>query len=139
MLKLYSFRPALKYMISTQAPKLLCKKKLLLSLLLLLLFFAQCKNEWKEHKCWRQKDQKRDFYKNKKSFKTNVIDPNKILVRKEKLYGINVSINFFIGYSDNDAIRPLWIVLPQMIGYAKHFKVMPFKISDNKLLKIIAK
>ena len=27
MLKLYSFRPALKYMISTQVPKLLCKKK----------------------------------------------------------------------------------------------------------------
>ena len=30
-------------------------------------------------------------------------------------------------------------MLPQMIGYAKHLKVMPFKISDNKLLKIIAK
>ena len=80
----------------------------------------RCKNEWKEHKCWRQKDQKREFYKNKKTYKTNVIDPNKKLVRKEKLY------NFFIEYSDNDAIRPLWIMLPQMIGYAKHFESNAF-------------
>ena len=86
----------------------------------------RCKNEWEEHKCWRQKDQKRDFYKNEKTFKTDDIDANKILVWKEKLYGINGSIKFFIGYSDNDAIRPLWIMLPQMIGYAKHFESNAF-------------
>ena len=39
---------------------------------------------------------------------------------------------------DDDVIRPLCILLPQMIGYIKHFdsnKTMSFKVSDNKLLK----
>ena len=39
---------------------------------------------------------------------------------------------------DGDVIRPLCILLPQMIGYVKHLdsnKTMPFKVSDNKLLK----
>ena len=41
-------------------------------------------------------------------------------------------------HNDNDIIRPLCIILPQMIGYVKHFdsdKTMSFKVSDNKLLK----
>ena len=45
----------------------------------------------------------------------------------------------FIGYNDDDVIRPLCIKLPQMNDYIKHFesgnKTMPFKASDNKLLK----
>ena len=43
-----------------------------------------------------------------------------------------------IGYNDNDDIKTLCIMLPQMIGYVKCFesdKTMSFKISDNKLLK----
>ena len=39
---------------------------------------------------------------------------------------------------DDDAIRPLCIKLPKMIGYAKCFdsnKTMSFMVSDNKLLK----
>ena len=43
-----------------------------------------------------------------------------------------------IGYSDNDVIRPLCIMLPQMIGYVKCFdsnKTVSFKVSDKKLLK----
>ena len=63
---------------------------------------------------------------------------NNIWVFKGESYRINGSIKYFIGYSDNDVIRPLCIMLPQMIGFAKHFesnKTMSFKISDNKLLK----
>ena len=39
---------------------------------------------------------------------------------------------------DGDVIRPLCIILLQMIVYVKHFdgnKTMSFKVSDNKLLK----
>ena len=46
------------------------------------------------------------------------------------------SLKYFIGY--NNAIRPLCIKLPQMIGCVKHVdsnKTMSFKVSDNKLLK----
>ena len=31
------------------------------------------------------------------------------------------SLKYFIGYNDNDEIRPLCIMLPQIIGYAKYF------------------
>ena len=44
----------------------------------------------------------------------------------------------YIKKNDGDVIRPLCIILPQMIGYVKHFdsnKTMSFKVSDNKLLK----
>ena len=40
------------------------------------------KNEWKEHKFRRQKNQKSDFYENKKVTKIDDIDVNKILVSK---------------------------------------------------------
>ena len=41
------------------------------------------------------------------------------------------SLKYFIGYNDDDVIRPLFISLPQMIGYVKHFnsnKTMSFKV-----------
>ena len=46
-----------------------------------------------------------------------------------------ISFKYSIGYNDNDDIRPLCIILPQMIGYVKCFesnKTVSFKISDNK-------
>ena len=78
------------------------------------------------------------FYKNKKLFNTHDLDVNKILVSKKESYGTKNSLKYFIGYNDDDAIRPLCIKLPQMIGYVKHFdsnKTMSFKVSYNKLLK----
>ena len=48
------------------------------------------------------------------------------------------SFKYFIGYSDDDVIRPLCIKLPQVIGYFKNFdsnKTMPFKVDNNRLLK----
>ena len=78
------------------------------------------------------------FYKNKKLFSLNEIDVNKMLVSKKESYGTTNSVKYFIGYNEGDAIRPLCILLPQMIGYVKHFdsnKTMSFKVSDNKLLK----
>ena len=68
----------------------------------------------------------------------NDIDVNKILVSKKESYGTKNSLKYFIEYNDGDAIRLLCILLPQMIGYVKHFdsnKTMSFKVSDNKLLK----
>ena len=78
------------------------------------------------------------FYKNKNLFSLNDIDVNKILVSKKESYGTKNSLKYFVGYNDVDFIRPLCILLPQMIGYVKHFdsnKTMSFKVSDNKLLK----
>ena len=62
-----------------------------------------------------------NFYKDKKLFKINGIDVNKILVSKKEPFGTKNSFKYFIGYNDNDDIRPLCIKLPHMIGYAKYF------------------
>ena len=55
---------------------------------------------------------KSDFYnKNKKIFNIDDIDVNKILVSKKEPYGKNNSLIYFIGYNDNDVIRPLCLKL----------------------------
>ena len=67
-----------------------------------------------------------------------VLDVNKILVSKKESYGTKNSFKYFIGYNDDDVIRPLCIKVPQMIGYVKNCdinKTMSFKVGDNKLLK----
>ena len=79
-----------------------------------------------------------DFHKNKKLNNINDIDVNKILVSKKESYGIKNSFKYFIGYNDNDIIRPLYIRLPQMTGYAKKFdknQTMPFRVNNKQLLK----
>ena len=81
---------------------------------------------------------KKIFTKAKKAFKIDGIDVNNILVSKEEPRRINGSIKYFTGFSHNDVIRPLCIILSQMIYYAKHFesnKTMNIKMSDKKLLK----
>ena len=85
-----------------------------------------------------KKINKSSFYKNKKLFSLNDIDVNKILVSKKESYGTKNSLKYFIGYNDGDVIKTLCILLPQMIGYIKHFdsnETMSFKVSGNKLLK----
>ena len=64
-----------------------------------------------------KKINKSNFYKNKNLFKLNAIDVNKILVAKKESYSAKNSLKYFIGYNADDVIRPLCIILPQMIGY----------------------
>ena len=69
------------------------------------------------------KIKKSDFYnnKNKKIFNIDDIDVNKILVSKKEQYGKYNSFKYFIGYNDNDVIRPLCLKLSQMTGYINEF------------------
>ena len=85
---------------------------------------------------------KSSFYKNKKINNIEDIDVNNILVSKKESYGTKNSLKYFIGYNDNDNIRPLCIRLPQMTGYARKFNenaTMSFIVKDKKLLKNIVK
>ena len=89
-----------------------------------------------------KKINKSTFYKNKKIFKIDEINFNKILVSKKESNGKKNSLKYFIGYNDDYVIGPLFIKLPQMIRYAKHSdsnKTIYFKITDNKLLKSTTK
>ena len=53
-----------------------------------------------------------------KSISDNDIDVNKILISKKEPYETKNALKYFIGYNNIDAIRPLWVVLPQMTGFA---------------------
>ena len=78
------------------------------------------------------------FYKNKKLYNVHDIDIEKILVSKKESYGKKGSIKYFVGYHDEDVIRPLCVKFPQMVGYVKKFdgnKMMSFEVNDKKMLK----
>ena len=59
-----------------------------------------------------KKINKSTFYKNKKQFNIHDLDVNKIAVFKKESYGTKNSLKYFIGYNDDDIIRPLCIKLP---------------------------
>ena len=68
------------------------------------------------------------------------LSPSKKLISKKEPYGKKSSFKYFIGYNDDDVIRPLCINFSQMIGCVKCFdsnKTIFFKVNDNKLLKSI--
>ena len=84
-----------------------------------------------------EKINKKAFYNNKKQFGIQQRDTNKILISEPEPYGKKNAIKYITGYNDN-AIRPLHILLPKMIGYIKYFdddkKTMPFLPNDTELL-----
>ena len=87
-----------------------------------------------------KKIKKSNFYnKNKKIFNISDIDTNKILVSKKEQYGKYNSFKYFIGYNDNDVIRPLYLGLSQMTGYINKFDknkiTMSLMVKDKQLLK----
>ena len=60
----------------------------------------------------KKKEKKKDFYsKNENLFNINDIDINKILVSKTEEYGKYNSFKYFIGYNDNDVVRPLYLFI----------------------------
>ena len=91
-----------------------------------------------------------NFYKdkNKKIYNIDDIDVNKILVSKKEPYGKNNSLIYFIGYNDNDVIRPLCLRLSQMTDFINEFNnknknkdknkntiTMSLRVKDKQLLK----
>ena len=85
-----------------------------------------------------KKTRKSTFYKNKTKNNIEDIDVNNILVSKLEPYSEKNLCKYFIGYNDNDIIRPLCIRLPQMTGYARKFDenaTMSFIVKDKQLLK----
>ena len=72
-----------------------------------------------------KKNLKSEFYKNKKVNSIDDTDVNKILVfKKEEPYGTKNSFKCFIGYNDNDVIRPLFVKVPEMTGYVENLMKM---------------
>ena len=78
-----------------------------------------------------------------KIFNIDDIDVNKILVSKKEQYGKYNSFKYFLGYNNNDVIRPLYLGLLQITGYINEFDedknknkiTMSLKVRDKQLLK----
>ena len=85
-----------------------------------------------------KKLKKSEFYKNKKIFNIDDIDVNKILVSKKEPYGKNNSLIHFIGYNDNDVIRPLCLKLSKTTDYINEFNeskntiIMSLRVNDEQ-------
>ena len=61
---------------------------------------------------------KREFYKSKQPIDLNLVDTNQIVV-SDKFRHTDHGFKHFIGYEEDNIIRPLCIILPQMSGYIK--------------------
>ena len=74
-----------------------------------------------------KKFRKSTFYKNKAINNiedinvNNMLVSNILLVITKESYGNKDSVKYFMGYNDNDIIRPLCIKLPEMTGYCRKF------------------
>ena len=78
---------------------------------------------------------KKEFHASKQAIVLNLVDTIKIVISDKFKYSYDGS-KYFIGYlRDDDIIRPLCIILPQVSGYIKYFddgrKIMSFKIEDE--------
>ena len=80
---------------------------------------------------------KNEYRASKQPIALNLVNINQIVV-SDKFKRSGKCFKYFIGYKDNDIIRPLYIVLPQMKECIKYFdnggKNMSFKIGGNSVM-----
>ena len=79
---------------------------------------------------------KKEFHKSKQAIDLDPVITDKIVV-SDKFRHSEESYKYFIGYQEDEIIRPLCIVLPQMNGYIKYFenggKNMSLLIRNNEV------
>ena len=63
---------------------------------------------------------KKQFYLSKQAISLNFVDLNKIVVSKKWKID-DTTYKYFCGYLNNDVIKPLCVILPQINGYIKYF------------------
>ena len=83
-----------------------------------------------------KKVDKKTFYSSKEAILLDSVDLSKIVVSsKWKLN--DTTYKYFCGYLNNDVIKPLGVILPQMNGYIKYFddggKNRSFVTDDEKV------
>ena len=81
---------------------------------------------------------KKKFYSSKEAILLDSVDLSKIVVSNRCKIN-DKTYNFFCGYLNNNSIKPLCIILPQVDGYIKYFKDggknMSFITDDEKIYK----
>ena len=79
---------------------------------------------------------KKEFHKSKQGIDLDSITTDKIVV-SDKFRHSEDDYKYFIGYQEEEIVKPLCIILPQMNGYIKYFdngeKNMSFLIKNNQM------
>ena len=64
---------------------------------------------------------KKEFQKSKQSIDLSLVDTTKIVI-SDKCKHIDHGFKYFIDYKEDDIVKPLCIVLPQMSRYITFFE-----------------
>ena len=64
---------------------------------------------------------KKEFHKSKQAIDLDSVDTNKIVV-SDKFRHSEEGFKYFIGYQEDENVKPLCIILPQMNAYVKYFE-----------------
>ena len=64
---------------------------------------------------------KKEFHKSKQAIDLDSVTTDKIVV-SDKFKHSEEGYKYFIGYKEDEIVRPLCIILPQMNGYIKYFE-----------------
>ena len=79
---------------------------------------------------------KKEFHKSKQVIDLDSVDTDKIVV-SDRFRHSEEGFKYFIGYQENERVKPLCIILPQMNGYIKYFendgKNMSFLIKNSEV------
>ena len=80
---------------------------------------------------------KKEFHKSKQPIDLSLVNVDQIVV-SDKFKHSDDGFKYFIGYKEDEIVKPLCIILPQMSGYIKFFenrkKNMSFIIKDDSVL-----
>ena len=80
---------------------------------------------------------KENIHASKHPIALNLVNVNQMLI-SDKFEHSDKGFKYFIGYKDDNIIRPLCIILPKMSGYIKYFnnggKNMSSMIKNNSVL-----
>ena len=80
---------------------------------------------------------KKEFHKSKQPIHLGLVTVDQIVV-SDKFEHSDDGFKYFIGYQEDEIVKPLCIILPQMSGYIKYFKNggknMSFMIKDDNVL-----
>ena len=81
---------------------------------------------------------KKEFHKSKQVIELDLVDNGKIVV-SDRFKHSEEGFKYFIGYQEDEIVKPLYIILPQMNGYIKYFdnggKNMSFLIKNSEVWK----
>ena len=79
---------------------------------------------------------KKEFHKSKKAINLDSVTVDQVVV-SDRFKHNDDGFKYFIGYQEGEIVKPLCIILPQMMAYIKYFenggKIMSFLIKDDEV------